>query len=211
MRAALIATALLLAVAHAAPAAVCQRRNGTLVVRDACRKRETAVDLAQLGYGGPQGAPGRGLRLIDGAGRTVPGVISALGEGSFLVYRAGTRILLSALQRDGFQPSVQFIHEQPGCAGPPFMRQPRENLVRSARVAGGIAYFADDPVERHTAVSMESSGYPTPADCISASGTVLPNGLCCVAFSFQEDAGPPATFDLSTLGIVPPFRLEHVP
>ena len=43
----------------AAAAVLCQRRSGTVVVRSACRTRETPIDLAQFGATGPQGAPGQ--------------------------------------------------------------------------------------------------------------------------------------------------------
>ena len=210
MRAALIGAALLLAAAPAATAVVCQRRNDTLVLRDACRKRETAVDLALLGYRGSQGPPGRGLRLIDSGGRTVPGVSAPLGEGSAFLYRAGTRILLSEVKQDGFVRTAEFVHEEPGCAGPRFFRAQQRRLVRFAGVVDGVAYFGDDPVGLHTVASVESANY-TAADCTAASGTVLPNGLCCIATSFEVEAGPVATFELSTLGVVPPFHLETAP
>jgi hypothetical protein len=40
-------------------AVVCQRRSGVMVVRDACRKKETVLDLAQFGAVGPKGEPGQ--------------------------------------------------------------------------------------------------------------------------------------------------------
>ncbi|HXJ33534.1 MAG TPA: SUMF1/EgtB/PvdO family nonheme iron enzyme [Candidatus Eisenbacteria bacterium] len=44
-----------------APAAVlCKKRSGVVVGREACRKKETALDVAQLGAKGPAGAAGRG-------------------------------------------------------------------------------------------------------------------------------------------------------
>jgi hypothetical protein len=209
VRAALLAAALLVAIAPAATAVVCQRRNATLVLRDACRKRETAVDLAQLGYRGPQGPPGRGVRLVDGAGNTVPGVVAPIGEGVEFTYRAGARVLSSEVDGNGFPSRVQFVHDEPGCAGPRFRRQDPRRLVRFAGVADGVAYFADDPIESRAVVSVEESGFAA-ADCTSAGGTVLANGFCCFASSspVQAPAGPVATFDLSTLGVVPPFRLE---
>jgi hypothetical protein len=210
VRAALLAAALLLAMASVATAAVCQRPNGTLVVRDACRKRETAVDLGQLGYRGVLGAPGKGLRLVDAGGRTVPGVSAPLGEGSIFVYRAGTRIVFSEVKRDGFRRGVEFLHEEAGCTGPRLVRQPRQRLVRIAWVQDDVAYFAGDPVEAHTIVSIESSFY-TPGECTTAGGTILTNGFCCLASSGVTESGPPATFELSALAVTPPFHLESAP
>lgn len=39
-------------------AVLCKRRSGAVVVRDACKKKETALDLAEFGAVGPQGLPG---------------------------------------------------------------------------------------------------------------------------------------------------------
>lgn len=48
-----------IATAGVADAAVlCKRRSGAVVVRDACKKKETPLDLAEFGAMGPQGLPG---------------------------------------------------------------------------------------------------------------------------------------------------------
>lgn len=56
------AVGVLLVVAMPVHAAViCQKRNGAMFVREACKKKETAVDLAAFGAvgpAGPAGAPG---------------------------------------------------------------------------------------------------------------------------------------------------------
>jgi hypothetical protein len=39
-------------------AVLCQKRSGAVVVRDACKKKETALDLAQFGAVGPKGDKG---------------------------------------------------------------------------------------------------------------------------------------------------------
>jgi hypothetical protein len=46
-------------VSPAAGAVVCQKKSGALVVREACKKKETAVDLAQFGAVGPKGDTGQ--------------------------------------------------------------------------------------------------------------------------------------------------------
>lgn len=215
MRNAFRAAAILLTVAGTlAPAAatvVCQRRNHTLVLRDACKRREQAIDLAQLGYRGPQGPAGNGVRLVDSTGRQVGNVMAPLGEGSGLLYRAGSRILLSAVNGDGFVPYLEFAHEGAGCTGPRLLRQSPTRLVRYAYVAGNLAYYADDPIGTHTVVSFEGLLDPG-GDCTGLGGTMLPNGFCCYAGSSVEtDSGPVATFDLTTLGAVPPFHVERGP
>lgn len=55
--------ALALTVALAAPtwaAVLCQKRSGVIAVREACKKKETPLDLAQFGAVGPTGAEGPG-------------------------------------------------------------------------------------------------------------------------------------------------------
>lgn len=39
-------------------AVICQKKSGAMFVREACKKKETAVDLAQLGAVGPTGPTG---------------------------------------------------------------------------------------------------------------------------------------------------------
>jgi hypothetical protein len=56
----LVALALVgLVPAAASAAALCQKKSGAVVIRpDACRKKETAVDLSQFGATGPKGDKG---------------------------------------------------------------------------------------------------------------------------------------------------------
>jgi len=39
-------------------AVICQKKSGTMVIRESCRKKEVQVDLSAFGAVGPQGAPG---------------------------------------------------------------------------------------------------------------------------------------------------------
>jgi hypothetical protein len=52
------ALAFVVAAAAAEATVVCQKKSGVLVVRDTCRKKETAADLASLGVLGPKGDKG---------------------------------------------------------------------------------------------------------------------------------------------------------
>lgn len=59
MRRLTIAVAALVAMSSVAhPAVLCRNRKGTVAVREACKRRETAVDLTTLGLLGPQGPAG---------------------------------------------------------------------------------------------------------------------------------------------------------
>jgi hypothetical protein len=62
----LMVVAVVLTIAMPAGAAVvCQKKSGAMFVRDACKKKETAVDLSQFGAVGPTGPSGN-----DGADAT---------------------------------------------------------------------------------------------------------------------------------------------
>ena len=96
----LVAAALVVGVATAAGPAgasiLCKTKQGGLVVRDACKKKESPVDPAQLGLQGPRGAQGlqgpqgppgsaglvgpggSGLRAVDSTGQEV-GLVTAVG------------------------------------------------------------------------------------------------------------------------------------
>ncbi len=54
---------------------LCKRRNGTVVIRTACKKKEAAVDLGQFGVVGPQGPPGPPGGFADAlpSGKTLTG------------------------------------------------------------------------------------------------------------------------------------------
>ena len=45
-------------VASAGATVLCAKKSGVVVVRAACKKKETPLDLAQLGAVGPKGDPG---------------------------------------------------------------------------------------------------------------------------------------------------------
>jgi hypothetical protein len=72
-----VAGGLVLAIAGAADAAVlCRKKSGAVLYRDgACKKKETAVDLATLGAAGPKGADG----AQGPQGPAGPGVITKSG------------------------------------------------------------------------------------------------------------------------------------
>jgi hypothetical protein len=55
----LMVVAVVLTIAMPAGAAVvCQKKSGAMFVRDACKKKETVVDLSQFGAAGPTGPTG---------------------------------------------------------------------------------------------------------------------------------------------------------
>ena len=66
-------------VSPAVAAVICTKKSGVMVVRDACKKKETQVNLADFGAVGPKGDPGQDLTVdtpLQG-GQTETGVYSA--------------------------------------------------------------------------------------------------------------------------------------
>jgi len=69
-------------VSPAVAAVICTKKSGVMVVRDACKKKETQVNLADFGAVGPKGDPGQDLTVdtpLQG-GQTETGVYSATGN-----------------------------------------------------------------------------------------------------------------------------------
>ncbi len=68
-----VAVALVVAVVTTADAAViCQKKSGAMFVRDACKKKETRVDLATFGAVGPPGPPGMPTAISFAAPASTP-------------------------------------------------------------------------------------------------------------------------------------------
>ena len=89
--------AILLSTTMPAPASVlCSKKNGIVVVRDACKKKESALDPAALGMQGPQGDQG-----IQGPpGQQGPGAQFAViaGDGTVVAQSGGiTTTVLNGL------------------------------------------------------------------------------------------------------------------
>ena len=79
---------------------LCKRRSGAVVVREACKKKETALDLSQFGAVGPKGDPGQqgvpGAPGIPGTARAYAtvdpdgSVVSKGGQFDLSVTKPGT-------------------------------------------------------------------------------------------------------------------------
>jgi hypothetical protein len=80
-------------------------------------------------------------------------------------------------------------------------------LIPTAMVLGTIAYYANGPA---TAVTIQASTRRwSQQDCLTAGGTMLSSDFCCAPIAPTSYVlAPLARFDLSTLGLVPPFHVE---
>lgn len=98
-----------------------------------------------------------------------------------------------------------------GCAGAAFVEQPdtAAPFLPHAQIAGTTAYYPTGPA---AGLVPGSSEQPDDPDC-QGFGTYIPSrGTCCYDGAFCPDGGclaaPVGTFDVGTLGLVPPFHVE---
>jgi hypothetical protein len=213
--------AAVLAGASAVPAealVACKTRAGAVFVRDACRRRETPLDLASLGTAGPAGAPGatgpqgRAAAYLADATNREPGPV--VYAESFLVGIApSVPYVVALVAHDALGGAallpVDFFGNGAGtvsyasadCTGTPF-------------VAGGnltpMLAIVKDAVFRPTASSPNVLVQSTEiADPSQGCTSTTPRGGCCRTqgtVSTPQLAVAEAT-TLPTLGIESPFHV----
>jgi hypothetical protein len=209
-----LATAIAL-VATGAEAVMCVKKSGGVVVRDACRKRETPISTAHIpgaqGPAGADGAPGeRGekgetgeFRVVDSTGRFV-GFVD-IGHSDTIAIRVpgvGVALFSSADDGQGFDEydDLALYHESTDCKGDAFVLPSRSNLIPWAPVHGEFAYFPHLPGGPRVISSMEYAIDSCPT-------TLTERGLCCANFTdvetfFLTKVTPVPVASLGT----PPFR-----
>jgi hypothetical protein len=189
-----------------AEAAFCKTKGGAVFSRDKCKRRETTVDLAAnagaaKGDVGPAGESQPRLRVVDSAGRQLPGSIAF---DSRFVYRDGTRIFAIVVHPDGLS-GAGFLYSGAGCTGDRFVRGGMGDFYLTVPVDHATAYYAGDPIAMGT---FASGSFPSsPSGCMGAGQTyIAASGLCCNNSPTSAVAGPATPVDLS--GFTPPFRVE---
>jgi hypothetical protein len=120
-----VIVAMLLGPAVAASASmVCEKKSGVVVIRDACKKKETPVNLAAFGAIGPKGDKGD-PGTPGGAGHAGPPGLSAYeivqagpysGGGQLTVACPGTKKAIGGGCEDNFT-SAQFVENRPSADG----------------------------------------------------------------------------------------------
>jgi hypothetical protein len=203
------AAALSLLVAPA-EAALCVKRSGAVVAREACKSKEAVLNpdvfSGSPGPAGPVGEKGdkgdpAGFPVFDAAGEKV-GMADAH---SYLPVRVpSVGILNLIVGPKGFEPyndTPYLYHEAANCAGPAFVTYYDDGFVQYPGVFSSIAYYAGNPIVEHAFNSYE---YPTPT-CTTG---LTPRGFCCENYSspYTNDAGPMQTLDVSSFG-TPPFSI----
>ena len=203
MRAACVAAATALMSAPGSAAVLCQKKSGAVVVREACKKKETPLDLAGV-------VGGSGAIVVDANGKVVGAIADVeAGGGPRVARRVGDVLLLLRVNAGGFTESqAGFFYESTDCTGQILLPATAGSLFAEATVRSGVAYYAaGTPVTFTTRSSLGPT--LTPGMCFGG-GTFVPPDLCCTPFPspIALSAVPATTLDVSTLGLAPPFRVQ---
>ncbi len=189
-------------------------------VRETCKTNEVQLDPGSLGLQGPPGQSGeRGPALVwkDASGMFVG--MADFGGGSAGVRRLGGNLVRLDLNPSGFIQRGTSIfgtfdtyYVTPDCSGTPLFPVnfgTTDQYVFSSAIFGTVMYHVQGPA---TVPSSTSQLVPNPnfaPFCSGYSGTIIPGGCCRPYFNtFQTGLAPVVTFDLTTLGLVPPFHIE---
>ena len=211
----------------ASAAVLCRTSTGLVAVRDACKRGETQLDPVALGLQGPkgdkgdpgpQGPPGPALVVRD-ANSKLAGVVVSFGNGqrTKVARRIGERVYVITIQTDGFPNTAGgFTFESPDCTGAPFAVAdgPSSSLMSgSLAVRSGTGYFGQEPFEQRSAGSVISDLLfdVSESECTTYwHGAFTPPEGCCLRETLVGPLylAPLTAFDMSTLGLVPPFRVE---
>lgn len=166
------------------------------------------------GAPGPQGPVGptttNGLVIRDSRGFLVGPVVSLYPIS--VARRVGNVVFAFGTASSGFvsnQNATQLYFQDSNCSGTPMMLTGAWNdvaLIRPVFVAGNTAYY---PAGAPTLRTRQAIAFAvaSAAECL---GTFLLPGLCCQpgATSDPIPMADAATFQLSTLGLLPPFELD---
>ncbi len=210
----------MLSVPSAEAVTLCAKRSGRLVTREACKKRETAAipgAITIVGPTGPQGAAGPA-----GAAAIIPHeVVDATGKqfGTLLSWQGGRAQVIATVpdvdvplqfnieEGDFFNLPAQesVLYPAAGCSGAPFIRD-AGGLVPMALVFGTRAYFSRTLLSQQAVASREFRP-STPGDC-GVGATDTGRQTCCTdVATFMDDLSPAETFEVSVLGVTPPFTV----
>ena len=194
---------------------VCRSRSGAVSVRDACRKKETALALADFGLPGAQGAAGTtgaagraALYLVDAQGAEAGPVVYANSDPFSNVYGPYVIALVqkaelggAALLQVGFEGQVvgQVFYTASDCAGAAL--GPGKAFIPVLQVIGSTVFRPGADVGPTSITSIESGDQTLGCTSITA------RGGCCrnVAPGIHSDLA--ATTVFTPLGYTPPFHV----
>lgn len=203
-------------VAPAAGAVPCKTRTGAVVLREACRAKETRVHLAVPGAPGAPGLPGPDgsagawtIRVVDAAGRELgpAATVAWWLRDSF----RGDPIMDVLLQHDGIggaallgvdhdgTPAGRVYYAADDCSGPPMVEG--GTFLPALQVIGDTVFVPGAPPATPAAKSYES--IETRGGCTG----VTPRGGCCHPFTGKlGEVLLATTTTLDALGVTPPLR-----
>ncbi len=194
---------------------LCLRKSGAVIVRTACRDRETVLAPGEVGLVGPSGQPGStgttgpdGLvpfEVLDARGVAVGVVASVTNQLVLLEHPALERPVLFDVSPQGFddRSNDRLYHELAGCTGAAALRASSAiaGLVPTAVLMGPVAFYETGSFGSFTAASFEQ-------ECDPGEVPSTPRGTCCTNFPMTlTDTFPAARVGLSALGFEPPFRM----
>jgi hypothetical protein len=177
-----------------------------------CRATETSVSWNQQGPKGDPGPRGPGLVVKDVNGALVGLVVSA-GPRPIIERTIGGENVLLIVDPNGFLDatvigdSVGKEFESADCSGQMYGFVSFPALFHFGSVHLGVGYYPTGP---NLVRTIQSTLFFSSAQtCATAHGVVIPPDGCCTPITPQPDSvAAVATFDLSTLGLVPPFHVE---
>jgi len=211
------ATAVLCLLVSACPvsAVTCKSKSGALAERPTCKRKETRLELLQVGLVGPQGDTGEQgppgaaaprLYLADATGKRFPG---SLTLESTLLFAAGSRTVQALVNPSGFgAKSFELLFEEEHCDGAAYIESIQKQAVSFMYFDGGASlFYAGDPIQmRHIksrlAVAQQSA-------CTGPNATYydVSLGACCETFDAGSVlTGPKAVVDLGAW--TPPLHAE---
>jgi hypothetical protein len=198
---------------------VCKTRSGKVVVRDACRRKETRISLAELGVPGAPGAtgaagaPGRAaLYLVDAAGVEIGPVVNAVEFVGFLSSgdphvhalirgeQLGGAALIAASLAGGPVGTVSYASTD--CSGTPLVDG--NALMPVLQVIVDTVFRPVQPAGPAMLQSRETTDQSL--GCTSLS----PRGGCCRSFlaTPNNTLWTASTTTLSALGLHVPFHVS---
>jgi hypothetical protein len=164
------------------------------------------------------------LVVLDSQGTFVGAVmeldLNGVQTGAYVVRRLDSTPVMLHVTSAGFDTAehneiaVVAAYESADCSGTPLLAPDGTNgfYPSHAGVAGSTAYYSVAQAATHTVQSQRTGGpglaLAPPPQC-GVNGTPLADGSCCVPQApssgpFQEAV----QFDLTTLGLVPPFHMD---
>jgi hypothetical protein len=198
---------LLAVTAAPADAVLCRKKSGAVFERDACRRKETALDPASIGAvgaPGPAGAPGTApprVRVVDAGGQRLPGTLISSGE---LLLEQGDAVVGIYLGRTGGSHVDRLYFGEAACAGTPLIAAQSDALHGAGILVGTTLYVGIGAAAERQVQAQRYA--PTTSQCSGADTYDPISGTCCDTFTSFTLATRVAM--ASTFAATPPFTLE---